>query len=794
MIRSGSVKDATGKKKGLQFRLKLVIPESLGALPARRALAASRLADIVAMRDALVEVGKGAKAEYLMRQAGEVADDEEKFALAIAACNVAVHRPSERKSEAMERFTTWGQLARAWCSQELERMYPNAGFGKKSAESTDEPRVEFICKYIADTPLSTFSDDDYWRAMRPARAKCKTDSTFKQYSQVVRRVLKIACELKILPVWPLSIVCKLPKPVKGSAPEFPFLYPEEYVRLVRCLSIRFEYRVLWGFIIREGLRISEAERIEWHHLSQLTNGRWLLDVPETKTGRALNFVLNAGSGEVLSELRIRMPDLEGPFRWLKVTNVKKAAEDLRKHIELSGTSRERLLFTDGRLRRLREHDLRSTYVTWSKLAGVDNETISQHTGHETSSMIKRYNRGKATIEHLGLAPYLPLHEAIAYGSAEEAEALAIAEAMLPEGEASPRLIGSQAELDALYGAGRAPRFPEAGSPALLGAGDDAAGDFDSGYAPGAELRARFERPAEAAWCPECERPMARVRSGGRSGWSCVRCNAAGDPERDWLEGELLEGEGEGGARAGDGGSCHRLTPGRAHQAPAEHARTGGAGQPVEELHRSPGDARQGLAAPGGALGGLSFPPATASPGDGSRAMGGHGNAPRAEVETGPARGGCDGGCDGELASDCHPIPQNAESSMFTAVCARGDSNSQARRRRNLNPSPSNGNAQNPGNGGGGPVPEGTGNDTPSHPPVTVPEGLDTPPRVVTVLEQLETTARVALRARNWPMLQALFPLIDAEVAREAREAAAAREAEPVRLEVVRARGEGRGQR
>jgi hypothetical protein len=215
-------------------------------------------------------------------------------------------------------------------------------------------------------------------------------------------------------------MCKLPKVDKGSAPVFPFLYPDEYVRLMRFEDLRFEYRVLWGFILREGPRISEAARILWGHLSQLPNGRWLLNVPETKTGRALAFVLNVGTGEALEELRRRMPGSEGPFTWLTATNVKKAAADLRRHIEESGTTRERLLFNDGRLRRLREHDLRSTFVTWCKLAGIDNETIAQHTGHESSQMIARYNRSKATLEHMGLPPYLPLDQALTGGGCDAA--------------------------------------------------------------------------------------------------------------------------------------------------------------------------------------------------------------------------------------------------------------------------------------------------------------------------------------------------------------------------------------
>src|SRR5690606_15138869 len=114
MMRAGSTKDdETGIKKVRQFRLKIVIDETRGGPAQRERLALERLADIVRMRNALVAVGRGAQAEMLMRKAGAVASDPERFAIAIAAANVAMVRPSE-KSSAADKFRTWGQLADAW--------------------------------------------------------------------------------------------------------------------------------------------------------------------------------------------------------------------------------------------------------------------------------------------------------------------------------------------------------------------------------------------------------------------------------------------------------------------------------------------------------------------------------------------------------------------------------------------------------------------------------------------------------------------------------------------------------
>lgn len=765
MISAGrGVKDETTGKRGKrrQWRLKIAIPESYGPPQSRRALAVARLADIIAMRDALVAVGRGAKAQYLMRQAGSVAGDEEKFQFAIAAANVVMSRPSERASEASTRFDTWGRLARAWGSQELARLYPNAGYGKKSAQATDEPRIEYLCKFIENVPLATFTDDDYWRAMRPARERCRTDATFKAYAQVARRVLKIAVELRIIPAWPLSAVCKLPIVAKGEAPEFPFLYPEEYCRLMRCPLVPIQFRVLWGFILREGVRLGEAFRIRWEHLARLPEqpgqrARWVLNVPETKTGRALMFVLNAGTGEVLEAFRALRPELAGPFVWLSPTNLKKAADTLRRHIEQSGTTRERLLFTEGRLRRLREHDLRSTYVSWSKLAGVDNETIAQHTGHESNAMIARYNRSKQTIEHLGLAPYLPLDQAMALDVAGGLGARLVTEGgeRLPElgaGEVTSTEIDESVNLGSTSapGPGR-----ESLPPADLGGRRLVTSTLRLPVGPG-----NGEATGGIVW-PES------APTNGEALLAAV--SAALGPEGEEpepAEAPLAPAQ-QRGAQGRRGGSAGLGAPRRRRSSPVRE----GASNAVEKPDTEAAPLASGYA-PGALL------------------------AARFEALE-PLNGcnPCDLGCDHSLAGAGAPMLGIDETSRKDAACAREGSNLHTQwvpEPKSCRGPPE---TTNPEETEPGPAPERTGSNPGSHGGVTTPAAP---------LELLQAAARAYLEQRAWAALAALQPLIDAEVARlaEAVRADLARQLEaargappaPVQLAVVRAQREERGRR
>lgn len=785
-----------GKRKRLQFRLKIVIDES-GSPEARRARATARLVDILAMRDALVDVGRCEEAEYLMRQAAAVADDEEKFQFAIASANVVMTRPGEKQSAAVQMFTTWGQLARAWANQELAKLYPNAGYAKGTGETTDKPRVEFFCKYIEHAPLATFNDDDYWRAMRPARQHTETDSTFRAYSQVLRRVLKIAVELQIIAKWPLGATCKLPIVAKGSGPEFPFLYPDEYVRLMRCPEVAIKYRVLYGFIVREGLRIMEAVRIRWEHLAQMPNGRWLLDVPDTKTGRALNFVLNPGTGEVLQALRKLLPeDSEGPFAWLSTSAIKHAAKNLRRHIQTSGTTRPRLLFNQGRLRRLREHDLRSTFVTWCKLAGIDNETISAHTGHESSTMIARYNRSKATIEHLGLPPYLPLDQALTIDARGQLVHGIAERALLGKGGEREKSIAAAYETSAAAGEpppSTSARQLERGRRRTRGSAVEHLDPSTFSAAPGEAL------------CPECEQAMARVRSeSGGAGWSCPSCNAAGDPEGDWLEAEgeeysasaatecnaRLRGETSSEPEPGEpGGDGVDYAEGEGADLVHPHERAEGEEScadgevPLEVLEAlrvayraQRGARRRGAGARDGRGGG--FKSLAGRPGRGAQAP------ERAAANRGARDGGRssrDAGRDGASRLLQRASRLDEKSSRVDAGARGGSRTPMPSRALEPKSDPGRPEGANPEVSEVGPAPEATGTGAASH-------------LGVTLLEQLQAAAERALADHNWEALKALQPVIEAEKVRLSNEAAARAQppepAPPVRLEVVRSQRKG----
>jgi integrase len=78
---------------------------------------------------------------------------------------------------------------------------------------------------------------------------------------------------------------------KGLAPKagkrrvMAYLYPDEDARLLACKSIPIRERLMWGFLVREGCRVSEALGLRWTDLD-LERGAVRLDRNKTDDPRA----------------------------------------------------------------------------------------------------------------------------------------------------------------------------------------------------------------------------------------------------------------------------------------------------------------------------------------------------------------------------------------------------------------------------------------------------------------------------------------------------------------------------
>jgi integrase len=93
-----------------------------------------------------------------------------------------------------------------------------------------------------------------------------------------------------LAVFPAQIIDRSPLP-RGFLPRLErhkalsYLFPDEDAALLACSAVMLVRRLLYGVLVREGMRTSEALRLSWQELD-LVRGHVRLDTNKTKDPRA----------------------------------------------------------------------------------------------------------------------------------------------------------------------------------------------------------------------------------------------------------------------------------------------------------------------------------------------------------------------------------------------------------------------------------------------------------------------------------------------------------------------------
>jgi integrase len=251
--------------------------------------------------------------------------------------------------------------------------------------------------------------------------------TRRQIAQVMHRILRLA-------VFPLRLIPANPLPPgflpdKGPPKAKSCLYPDEDAKLLGSQRVPLCWRMLYGFLNREGPRISEAVRFTWSD-ADLERGGIVLDVNKTDDPRA--WALSPGVAAGLRGWRtIRERALGRPLEPSEPIFVDESGEPItvgsshgqrfRRHLQLAGIDRP-VLFEHNETRlQIRAHDTRSTFITIALANGRSETWISDRTGHKSSEMINRYRRAARTVAELGLGDLAPLDQAIPELAAEGGE-------------------------------------------------------------------------------------------------------------------------------------------------------------------------------------------------------------------------------------------------------------------------------------------------------------------------------------------------------------------------------------
>jgi integrase len=306
-------------------------------------------------------------------------------------------------------------LGKLWTDGDLAKRHKDH-VRARSGTGGELGRLEkHVYPHIGDLPLDAVTLDacDIVAQQLP--------DSLKQNTRV--NILSTLAQLLSMAVFPCRLIERspLPKgwvPKRGESRAHGYLYADEDLRLMRCTKIPLRWRVLWGWLIRQGQRDSEVFRMR---ISDLDLSHCAVVLDKNKTRRPRTWAIDAGDAAGMKRyLELCRPNA-APSDYLfvdddgrPITTVDRPAEMLRAHLHAIGLHKERpYLFeeTDERLA-FRAHDLRGTFITLSLAAGRSEAWVQQRTGHRSSRMINLYAVTARTVAEAHSEPLRTLIEAV----------------------------------------------------------------------------------------------------------------------------------------------------------------------------------------------------------------------------------------------------------------------------------------------------------------------------------------------------------------------------------------------
>ena len=335
------------------------------------------------------------------------ADDAEKLA-AIRRAVDGFCAGKVQKAKPASDIVTFRSFAERWTSGELHRLYPDHVTKKASVDDDTERLAKYVYPTAQDVPIASFTRAHADRLMTELPGTLRP-ATRRHVAQVINRVLRLAVFAEEIPHSPLPPGW-LPKAQKDALAKESLLPSEENQLLAAGENlVPLRYRVLYGFLHREGTRKGEAAALDWTDID-LKNGTVSLD--ENKTNRPRSWVLSPDVARMLLRWRAMHggPKAAGPV--FVGIDWEKLAPHYRAHCAAAGVDRARLFQRKKNKLRLRAHDMRAFFVTSSLIAGKDVMFITDRTGHTSLGMVRGYERDARRWRELGEAEPVAVDTAI----------------------------------------------------------------------------------------------------------------------------------------------------------------------------------------------------------------------------------------------------------------------------------------------------------------------------------------------------------------------------------------------
>ncbi len=363
--------------------------------------------------DALAKL-RHAKAREFLTEMGAVAEDERAFrGLEAVAQKLIAEAAAAPPATPASGPVTFGDVVEQWTSGKLTADYPDSRLvPAKEDRSSDLQKAKVFLPLLGHRPIReiTVAETDEARKLIPPTLE---PSTRLGYLKTLRLVFRIAID-------PLGLIESVPMkalPKQPTRRQFWFLFPDEEARLLAQEdAIPLLYRVLYGFLSRNGTRIGETLRITWDHID-FARKRIRLEAAWTKTRRARFWVLDDDVVRSLKRWRAALGNPPGETRIFASKGGRLSARTVRDRflddVRAAGVHRPELFVQTEAEGRLRIHDLRASFVTLTLRAGWPVKTIMSRSGHESLKVLQDYDRLIEDANQLDLpAWFAPMDQAI----------------------------------------------------------------------------------------------------------------------------------------------------------------------------------------------------------------------------------------------------------------------------------------------------------------------------------------------------------------------------------------------
>jgi len=348
------------------------------------------------------------------------------------ALEMATKLSSELRSESYQREgnslairTTVRQFGELWTSGQLVTQFGEVrGLKIKRSAAADRTRLRaHVYPHIGHVAVADVSEHDVTRVMSRAASAAEKklgrpwrQATKFQLYQVMRRLFDLAVKPgRLRSDNPVTVDLR---PRKGSSKIYGFLYPGELLALLACESIPLARRVYYALAIYTGLRKGSLAALAW-------------DAVDFEHGTITSLVNKNGVPQIFAQSDSDLPGLASMMVLLKRWHERRGcpaatdpiiaelecrkdreAETLRADLKRAGVARAALFMNSEHIEPLRFHDLRATFVTWSRRAGKGQGWIADRTGHLTDEMMRRYDRAARMLADLKYQPFPDIRAAL----------------------------------------------------------------------------------------------------------------------------------------------------------------------------------------------------------------------------------------------------------------------------------------------------------------------------------------------------------------------------------------------